>query len=134
VTALRARLAQMGEVARAATPGPWRSAWPDPTPMDALGSGDLQTIVASTSDAVEGEMARQVVGMIAFQEIVVACRENDAAHIATFSPDVAAALVAVADALRNAYDVGAVAEWIDVEGDGPKAALDALAAALGVSR
>lgn len=47
---------------------------------------------------------------------------------------VAAALVAVADALRNAYDVGAVAEWIDVEGDGPKAALAALAAALGVSR
>ena len=59
------------------------------------------------------------------------------AHIAYFAhvhPDVAAALVAVADALRNAYAEGAVAEWIDADGDGPSSALDALAAALGVSR
>lgn len=66
--------------------------------MSALGPGDLQTIVESTNDGVQGEMDRQVVGMIAFQDIVVACREPDAEHIATFSPDVAAALVEVARA------------------------------------
>lgn len=115
---LRERLAQMGEVARnAAEPtfgGPW------------ICSRERHDGTAHVYSPANGPL-RQVTPVAETNPIF-------GAHIATFSPDVAAALVAVADALRNAYDVGAVAEWIDVEGDGPKAAIDALAAALGVSR
>lgn len=110
---LRERLEQMGETARAAepiAPGPWSVPEHHCAYVE---DRDLRIVAVLTAELDDHVRAR---------------------HIATFSPDAAAALVAVADALRNAYDVGAVAEWIDVEGDGPKAALNALAAALGVSR
>ena len=120
MTALRERLAQMGETARAATPGPWETSF-------------------TCHGAHEERITHHVctVEDLLFMEDVERDTPDDAAgaalvaHIATFSPDVAAALVAVADELRNAYDVGAVAEWIDVEGDGPKAALVSLAKAMG---
>lgn len=121
VTTLRERLAQMGETAMAATPGEWRQ-----------GNAEKGTVFVQMGD--QALLAPSLGRVLVRINPHFDRSEADAEHIATFSPDVAAALVAVADALRNAYDVGAVAEWIDVEGDGPKAALDALAAALGVSR
>mgnify|MGYP000225669350 FL=1 len=115
---LRERLAQMGETARAAAEPTFGGPW--------VRSRERHDGTAHVYSPAKGPL-RQVTPVAETNPIF-------GAHIATFSPDVAAALVAVADALRNAYDVGAVAEWIDAEGDGPKAALAALAAALGVSR
>lgn len=127
MTALRERLAQMGEVARAAgkveSGAPWRTEFTVHSEGRRIAyhvvDADGCDIFNTHSSDVDCSYAD---GMKAAAE-----------HAAMVHPDVAAALVAVADALRNAYDVGAVAEWIDVEGDGPKAALDALAAVLGVS-
>jgi hypothetical protein len=99
VTALRERLAQMGETARAATP--------------------------------ESDIAG----------------ESDAEHIATFSPDVAAALVAVADAVESLvacplcgmtsgrhFQGGPLPESLFPGNVGKPCPMHALAAALGVSR
>lgn len=94
MTTLREGLAQMGETARAATPGTWRDN--DGRPVIRQGAADF-------------------------------------AHIATFSPDVAAALVAVADAAIVEREAVLFDDRMTASVN-TKAALDALAAAMGVSR
>lgn len=82
---LRERLAQMMATARAATPGPWRQ-----------GSHETDTVFVQMGDP---SLMAPPLGRVLLRTNQHFSRSvDDAAHIATFSPDVAAALVAVADA------------------------------------
>lgn len=118
MTALRERLAQMGEVARAATPGEWRQ-----------GNAEKGTVFVQMGDQtlLAPSLGRVLVRVNPHFDR----SEADAEHIATFSPDVAAALVAVADAAARNQEPTSTEAAPDAALD---RALDALAAALGVSR
>ena len=129
MTTLRERLAQMGEVARNAA---------EPT------SGGRWTCSRERHDGTahvyspSSRPLRQATPVAETNPIF-------GAHIATFSPDVAAALVAVADAAARNQEPTSTEAAPDADmvslgtiiGDRDAAldrALDALAAALGVSR
>lgn len=121
MTTLRKRLAQMGEVARAATPGEWRQ-----------GNAEKGTVFVQMGDQtlLAPSLGRVLVRVNPHFDR----SEADAAHIATFSPDVAAALVAVADAAADHIDCplcGLAGGEHDADDECP---LARLAAALGVSR
>lgn len=118
MTALRERLAQMGEVALAArfhTGGTGR--W---TCERERKDGTAQVYAPSMGPL------RQIMP-------IAETRGVYGKHIATFSPDVAAALVAVADAAIVEREAVLFDDRMTASVN-TKAALDALAAALGVSR
>lgn len=134
MTALRERLAQMGETARAATPGPWE------TSFTCHGAHEERIThhVCTVEDLLSMEDVERDTPDDAAGAALVA-------HIATFSPDVAAALVAVADAAARSQeptsteaapdaDMVSLGTIIGNRWDEMSKALDALAAALGVSR
>jgi hypothetical protein len=97
--ALRSHIECMVATASAATPGPWRSTWDDPDRPESCIDRDQVTVQSMNKDlGGEEEFARSVVALIWYDGENVSCRKKDAAHIATFSPDVAVALLALADA------------------------------------
>lgn len=129
MTALRERLAQMGEVARNAAEPTFGGRW--------TCSRERHDGTAHVYSPSSGPL-RQATPVAETNPIF-------GAHIATFSPDVAAALVAVADAAARNQEPTSTEAAPDADmvslgtiiGDRDAAldrALDALAAALGVSR
>lgn len=123
MTTLRERLAQMGETARAATPGPWETSF---------------TCHGAHEERITHHVCT-VEDMLSMEDVERDTPDDAAgaalvAHIATFSPDVAAALVAVADAAADHIDCplcGLAGGEHDADDECP---LARLAAALGVSR
>lgn len=118
MTALRERLAQMGEVARAAAEPTFGGRW--------TCSRERHDGTAHVYSPSSGPL-RQATPVAETNPIF-------GAHIATFSPDVAAALVAVADAAADHIDCplcGLAGGEHDADDECP---LARLAAALGVSR
>lgn len=129
MTTLRERLAQMGEVARNAAEPTFGGRW--------TCSRERHDGTAHVYSPSSGPL-RQATPVAETNPIF-------GAHIATFSPDVAAALVAVADAAARNQEPTSTEAAPDADmvslgtiiGDRDAAldrALDALAAALGVSR
>lgn len=117
MTTLRERLAQMGEVARNAAEPTFGGRW--------TCSRERHDGTAHVYSPSSGPL-RQATPVAETNPIF-------GAHIATFSPDVAAALVAVADAAIVEREAVLFDDRMTASVN-TKAALDALAAALGVSR
>lgn len=117
MTTLRERLAQMGEVARNAAEPTFGGRW--------TCSRERHDGTAHVYSPSSGPL-RQATPVAETNPIF-------GAHIATFSPDVAAALVAVADAAA-AESRAILFDHCVMAANRRDAALDALAAALGVSR
>lgn len=100
VTTLRKRIEELMDKAKAATAGPWRSTWDDPVPTD-LHYNDDEIIVEAPEKPHDPEdpFGKSVVGLFYYDGKHIGCTRENAAHIASFNPKVALALLQVVESI-----------------------------------